>query len=68
MDVARGELAVNPRIAEIRKIVDRIVEVEIVVEHAVHEIFQVVHSGQGEATLDDVGVFEERVCGVIGAE
>src|ERR1700674_3783909 len=68
VDVARCKLAKVPGIVEIREIVDGVIEIKIVVVHAVREIFHVVDAGHGEAALDDVGMFEERVGGVIRAE
>ena len=68
MDVAGADLLVKPGIAHVREIIDGIVEIEIVVVQAVHEIADVVNAGHGEAALDDVGMLEERVGGVIGAE
>ncbi len=68
VDVAGGELSEEPRIAEVREIVHGIVEIEIVVVHAVHEVADVVDAGHREAALDHVGMLEERVGGVIRAE
>lgn len=68
VNIARSKLAENPGIVKIGEVVDGIVEIKIVVVHAVHEIADVVDAGHGEATLDDVGMLEEGVCGVIGAE
>ena len=68
VNVAGSELLVIPGIGEIAEIVDGIVEIEIVVVHAVHEIPEVVDAGHGEAALENIGVFEERVCSVICAE
>jgi hypothetical protein len=65
VNVAGGELAEEPRIAEIREIVHGIVEIEIVVVHTVHEVANVVYAGHREAALDDVGMLEERVGGMI---
>lgn len=68
VNIARSELAENPGIAEVRKIIDGIVEIKIVVVHAVHEISNIIDAGHGEAALDNIGMFKERVGGVIGAE
>src|SRR5690349_14922093 len=68
MNVARRKLVVNPRVRKIGDVIRGIVEIKIVVVHAVHEIAQVVDTGHRETTLDDIGMFEERVCSVIGAE
>jgi len=68
MDVARIVLLEIPAIREVGKVIDGIVEIEIVVVHAVHEIPEVVDTGHGKATLEDIGMLEEGVGGVIGAE
>src|SRR6266404_2664830 len=68
MNVAGGKLLVHPGIAQVREVIDGIVKVKIVVVHPVHEILQVVDAGHREAALDDVGMLEERVGGVIRAE
>ncbi len=68
VNVAGGELTIDPGIAKIGKIVHGIIEIKIVVEHAVHEIFQIVDAGHGEAAFDYIGMLEERIGGVIGAE
>src|SRR6266704_1646625 len=68
VDIARGNLLLKPQIAHIREVIDRIVEIKIVVEHPVHEISQVVHAGHGETPLDHVGMFEERVSCMIRPE
>lgn len=68
MDIAGADLVVEPWIAHIREIIDGIVEIEIVVVHAVHKVANVVDAGHGEAALDDIGMLEERVGGVIRAE
>src|SRR5713226_3645476 len=68
VNVAGGELLEHPRIAEVGQVIDGIVEVKVVVVHSVHEIFQVVDAGHGEAALDDVRMLEEGVGRVIRAE
>src|SRR6266568_3415301 len=68
VDITGGNLLVKPRIAHIREVIDRIVEIKIVVEHPVHEISQVVHAGHGETPLDHVGMLEERVSRMIRPE
>ena len=68
VDVAGGELIVEPGIGEIGEVVDGIVEVEIVVVHAIHEGAEIVDAGHGEAAFENVGMAEERVGGVIGTE
>src|ERR1700719_2209879 len=68
MNVAGGQVTVGPRVAQILEVVDRVVEVEIIVVEAVHEVFEIVDAGHGEAAFDYVGVLEEGVRGVVGAE
>src|ERR1700739_4081003 len=68
VNVARRQLAIHPGIAEIGKIVHRIVEIKIVVELSIHKIFQVIDAGHGEAAFDYIRMFEQRICGVISAE
>src|SRR6266704_4337026 len=68
VNVATSDLLIEPGIAGIRQVIDRIVEIKIVVVHAIHEIPQVVDAGHREAALDDVGVLEEAVCGVVRAK
>src|SRR5580704_18705675 len=54
VNVAAGNLFVKPRVAHVRQVVHGIVEIEIVVEHPVHEIPDVRDAGHGEAQLDHV--------------
>ena len=68
VDVARIVLLVVPAIGKIGKVIDGIVEIEIVVVQAVHEIPEIVDAGHGEATLEHIRMFEEGVGGVIGAK
>src|SRR5258708_35233583 len=68
VNVATGNLFVEPGVTCIRKIVDGIVEVEIIVVHAVNEVPQVVYAGHGEAAFDDVGMLEETDRGLVGAK
>ena len=68
VDIAGGKLFVKPGIGKIGEVVDGIVEVEIVVVHAVHERAEIVDARHGEAALKDIGMTEEGVGGVIGAE
>src|SRR6266404_1457034 len=58
VNVARGDLFVEPGIAHIGEVVDGVVEIKVVVVHAVHEIFHVVDAGHGKASLNDIGVLE----------
>lgn len=68
MNVAGFQLAVDPGIGKILDVVGGIVEIKIVVIHAIHEITKVIDTGHGEAALDHVGMLEERICGVIRTE
>src|SRR5260370_6422860 len=65
MNVATRDLLIEPGIAGVREIIDRIVEIKIVVVHAIHEIPQVVDAGHREAALDHLRVLEQAVRGVI---
>src|SRR5882757_7723522 len=67
-DVATRVLLEKPGITLVGDIVDRIIEVEVVVVHSVHGIAQIVNAGKRVATLHPVGVLEERVGRVVGAE
>ena len=68
MNVAGCKLTINPGVRKIGDVVDGIVEIKIVVEHAAHEISHVVYAGHGEAALENTGMFKERIRGVISAE
>jgi hypothetical protein len=68
VDVARIVLLVIPAVGKIGKVIDGIVEVKIAVVHAIHEISEIVDAGHGKATLEYIGMLEESVGGVIGAE
>src|SRR5713101_7347058 len=68
VNVATRDLLIEPGITGVRKVVNRIVEIKIVVVHAVHEIPHVVYAGHREATLDDARVLEEAVGGVVCAK
>src|SRR5213075_2866535 len=67
-DVATGVLVEKPGIMLVRHIVDRVIEVEVVVVHPVHGIAHVVDAGEGVATLHLVGMLEESVSRVISPE
>src|SRR6516225_11773964 len=45
-DVATRVLMEKPRITHVSHIVDRVIEIEVIVIHAVHRIPQVVHAGE----------------------
>lgn len=68
VDVAGGKLLVKPGIGEVGEVVDGIVEIKIVVVHAVHERAKIVDAGHGEAALEHIGMPEEGVGGVISAK
>src|SRR5882672_4928559 len=68
VNVARGDLFVEPGIAHIGEVIDGVVEIKIVVVHAVHEILHVVNAGHGKAALDDIRVLEQRICSMVRAE
>ena len=68
VDVAGVVLLEIPAIGEIGKVIDGIVEAKIVVVHPIHEIPEIVDTGHGKAMLEDIGMLEERVGGVIRAE
>ncbi len=61
-------LVEKPGIVLVGHIVDRIIEVEVVVVHPVHRVAHVVNAGQRVAALHVVGMLEEGVGRVIGAE
>src|SRR6266550_5484734 len=68
VNVATGDLLIEPGIAGVREVIDGIVEIKIVVVHPIHEVPHIVDSGHREAALDDVGMLEEAVRGVVRAE
>src|SRR5206468_11291455 len=68
VDVATPVLVEKPGIVLVGHIVDRIIEVEVVVVHSVHGIAQIVNAGERVAALHVVGMLEEGVSRVIGAE
>ena len=68
VDVATPVLVEKPRIVLVGHIVDRIIEVEVVVVHPVHRVADVVNAGERVAALHVVGMLEEGVGRVIGAE
>ena len=61
-------LVEKPGIVLVGHIVDRIIEVEVVVVHPVHRVAHVVNAGERVAALHVVGMLEEGVGRVIGAE
>src|SRR5215813_3377545 len=68
MNIAGRKLVVDPRIGEVLDVIGGIIEIKIVVVHAVHEIAEVVDAGHGEAALDDVRMLEKRIGSMIRAE
>ena len=68
VDVAGGELREHDGVGKIREVIDGIIEIEVVVVEAVHELLEVVDAGQGKAALHHIRMFEERIGGMIGAE
>lgn len=68
VDVATCQLLEKPRVVLVGHIIHGVIEVEIVVIHPVHGIAQIVNAGERVAALHPVGVLEEGVGGVVGAE
>ena len=68
VDVAGIVLLEIPAVGEVGKVINGIIEVGIVVVHAVHEIPEIVDAGHGKAALEDIRMLEEGVGGMIGAE
>src|SRR5258708_950003 len=68
VNVTSSDLLVEPGIAGVREIIDGIVEIQIVVVHAVDKVPQVVYAGHREAALDDMRVLEEAGRGVVRAK
>src|SRR6266498_5712494 len=58
----------KPGITLVRHVVDRVIEVEVVVVHSVHRVPQIVDARERVAALHVVGMLEERVGRVIGTE
>jgi hypothetical protein len=67
-DVATRVLLEIPGVTQIGHIVDRVIEIEVVVIHPVHRISQIVNARERVAALHVVGMLEERVGRVIGTE
>src|SRR6267142_1970375 len=68
VNVATRDLLVEPGITSVRDVVNGIVEIKVVVVHAIHEVPQIVHAGHREAAFDDIGMLEEAVRGVVRAK
>ena len=67
-DVTTRVLMEIPRLILVGHIVDRVIEVEVVVIHSVHRIPHVVDARERVAALHVVGMLEESVGRVIGTE
>ena len=67
-DVAARQILVHPGIAQVGEIVDGVVEIEVVVVHPTHRAAHVVDTRERKASLDRIGVFEERIRRVKRAE
>ena len=67
-DVATGVLVEIPWVTLVGHIVHRIVEVEVVVIHAVHGVPHIVNARERVAALHVIGMLEERIGRVIGTE
>src|SRR5207249_8907187 len=65
-DVATRVLMEKPRVTLVGHIVDRIIEVEVVVIHAVHRVPHIVYARERVTALHVVGMLEESVGRVIG--
>src|SRR5262249_50583789 len=68
VNVTRGNLLIKPGITHVGEVIDRVVKIKIVIVHSVHKISYVINAGHGKTPLDDIGVFEQRVRGVVSAE
>ena len=68
MDVATCVLVEIPGVTLVGDIVHRVIEVEIVVVHAVHRVPHVVDARERVASLHVIGMLEEGVGRVIGTE
>src|SRR5215475_7299915 len=67
-DIATRVLMEIPRVTLVGHIVDRVIEVEVVVVHPVHRIPHIINARERVAALYVVGMLEESVGRVIGAE
>jgi len=68
VNVALRELPQDVGIGNIREVIHGIIEVGVVVVHPIHEAFDVVHTGKREAAADRIGMLEQGICGMVGAE
>jgi hypothetical protein len=67
-DVTTRVLVKKPRITLVGHIVDRVIEVEVVIIHPVHGIPHIVDARERVAAFHVVGMLEESVSRVIGTE
>jgi hypothetical protein len=67
-DVATRVLMEKPRVALVRHVVHRVIEIEVVVVHSVHRIPHIVDARERVAAFHVVGMLEESVGRMIGAE
>jgi len=68
VDIATRVMMEIPGVTLVGHIVDRVVEVEVVVVHAVHGVSHIVDARERVATLHVIGMFQESVGRVISAE
>ena len=68
VDVAALVLVEKPGVILVGHIVDRVIEVEVVVVHPVHRVPQIVGARERVTALHVVGMFEEGVGGVVSTE
>ncbi len=67
-DVATRVLMEKPRVILVGHIVDRVIEVEVVIIHAVHRIPQIIDARERVAALHVIRMLEQRVGRVISTE
>src|SRR5262245_37993776 len=67
-DVATRVLMEKPGVTHVSHIIDRVIEIEIVVVHTVHRIPQVVNAGECVTALHVIGMLEKSVGRMIGTE
>src|SRR5215469_6950837 len=59
VNIAPTKLGEDVGVGKVREVIDWVVEIGVLVVHAVHEVPDVVDTRQAEASADDVGMFEE---------
>src|SRR5205823_15074895 len=67
-DVAAGVVVKIPGVTLVSHIVDRVIEIEVVVVHSVHRVPHVVNARESVATFYMVGMLEEGVSCMISAK